>query len=85
MRALDADIVLWPVYTDFDFAVWNESIKLEYAEQAKGFGRCVLLVNSVCLETDVPEIARGGAACFNDGRIVCEVAAGEERVLEVVV
>ena len=85
MRALDADIVLWPVYTDFNFAAWNESIKLEYAEQAKGFGSCVLLVNSVCLETDVPEIARGGAACFQDGRIVCEVAAGKESVLELTV
>jgi len=85
MRALDADVVLWPVYTDFDFAAWNESIKLEYAEQAKGFGECVLLVNSVCLESDVPEIARGGAACFHDGRIVCEVSAGKENVLELVV
>ena len=85
MRALGADIVLWPVYTDFNFAAWNESIKLEYAEQAKGLGRCVLLVNSVCLEADAPEIARGGAACFHDGRILCEVAAGGEAVLEVAV
>lgn len=85
MRALDADIVLWPVYTDFNFAAWNQSIKFEYAEQAKGIGGCVLLVNSVCLEADIPEIARGGAACFHDGRIVCEVAAGAESVLEVAV
>lgn len=85
MRALDADIVLWPVYTDFNFVAWNESIKFEYAEQAKGLGRCVLLVNSVCLEADVSEIARGGAACFHDGRIVCEVSAGDEGVLELAV
>ncbi len=85
MRALDVDIVLWPVYTDFNFAVWNQSIKLEYAEQAKRVGRCVLLVNSVCLEPDVPEMARGGAACFHDGRIVCEAAAGAESVLETTV
>lgn len=85
MRALGADIVLWPVYTDFNFAAWNEFIKLEYAEQAKKVGRCVLLVNSVCLKADAFEIARGGAACFHDGRIRCEVAAGGEAVLEVTV
>lgn len=85
MQALATDIVLWPVYVDYDFNAWNASIKLEYATRAKRFARHVLLVNSVCLEPDTFELARGGATYFHDGDISCEMPAGEEEVLEVAV
>ncbi|SFQ44190.1 N-carbamoylputrescine amidase [Lachnospiraceae bacterium XBB1006] len=81
MKRLQADVVLWPVYTDFNYQEWNETIKQEYAEQAAGFGRKVLYVNSVCLERNGDEIARGGAAFFAEGKIKQEVPAGEEAVL----
>ncbi len=33
MKMLDADMVIWPVYTDFNFDEWNSAVKYEYAEQ----------------------------------------------------
>lgn len=35
MRALDADVVLWPVWCDYRADEWNSTIKHEYAEQAQ--------------------------------------------------
>ena len=80
-KQLKADIVLWPVYTDFNYNVWNSSMKYEYAGQSEKIGDRILYVNSVCEETEAEEIARGGAVYFSDGRIVTEVAAGTENVL----
>ena len=38
-------------------------------------------MNSYCLDTDDDEIARGGAALFQNGKIISELPAGEEGVL----
>lgn len=81
MKNLDSDIVLWPVYTDFDSQEWNESMKYEYAEQAEKCGDKVLYVNSHCLDKNSIGIARGGAALFSQGKIKSEFPAGEEGVL----
>lgn len=81
MKELNADIVLWPVYTDFNYEEWNKTIKYEYAEQSVRFGHDVCLVNSVCLDREESEIAKGGAAYFQDGRIKCQTPAGEESIL----
>ncbi len=81
MKALGADVVLWPVYTDFNYEEWNNTIKYEYAEQAACFGQGVCYVNSVCMDRDAYEIAKGGAAYFLDGRIKYQTPAGEESVL----
>lgn len=35
MHALDADVVLWPVWCDYRADEWNSTIKHEYAEQAQ--------------------------------------------------
>ena len=35
MKALNADIVLWPVWCDYNYEEWNSSIKHEYAKQAE--------------------------------------------------
>lgn len=83
MKELNADIVLWPVYTDFNYEEWNKTIKYEYAEQSVHFGHDVCLVNSVCLDREGSEIAKGGAAYFQDGRIKCQTPAGEESILYV--
>ncbi|WP_103981692.1 carbon-nitrogen hydrolase family protein [Helcococcus massiliensis] len=85
MKELNTDIVLWPVYTDFNFQEWNDTIKYEYAEQAEKCGNKLLYVNSHCLERDSDSIARGGAALFSNGKIESEIPAGEEGVLIVVV
>ena len=81
MENLDSDIVFWPVYTDFDFKDWNESLKYEYAGQAQKCGSDILYVNSHCLDKNSDNIARGGACLFNEGKIVQELPAGEEGVL----
>ena len=38
-------------------------------------------MNSVCMDRDAYEIAKGGAAYFLDGRIKYQTPAGEESVL----
>lgn len=80
---VNADVVLWPVYTDFNYEEWNKTIKHEYAEQAARFGHCVCYVNSVCMDREGFEIARGGATYFLDGRIKYQTPAGEESILYV--
>lgn len=52
-------------------------------DEAVLFGYNVLHVNSVCLDREGYEIARGGAAYFLDGNIKCETPAGEESILYV--
>ena len=81
LKEIQADIVLWPVYTDYPYEEWNKTVKLEYAEQVAPLGKPVLYVNSVCLEREGYEIARGGAALFENGAIKCETPSGKESVL----
>lgn len=81
IRALQPDIVFWPVYTDYNCHEWNTSVKHEYAAQAGKVGERVLYVNSCCKDRQGEEIARGGSACFAGGRIEKELPAGQEGVL----
>lgn len=81
VKALDAELVLWPVYTDFAAKEWNERIKYEYARQSLKAGSKVLLVNSVCLNGDEEELASGGAVFFENGKIRQEAPAGDENIL----
>lgn len=77
MKALGADIVLWPVYCDYDADEWNTSVKHEYAEQAALCGENVLFVNPFCVTGTAGEPrAAGGAAHFQNGRIISERPAG---------
>ena len=83
IKSLSPDVVLWPVYTDFNCNEWNESMKYEYAEQAGKVGGKVLYVNSYCKDRDGDEIARGGSVFFHDGVIIKEIPSGKEDVLVV--
>ena len=76
------DLVFWPVYTDFNYTEWNTAIKYEYAEQASKINAPVLYVNSFCIDKkEECEIAKGGAALFDNGKIVKEISAGKEGIL----
>lgn len=77
---LSSDYLLWPVYTDFNYDKWNNVEKNEYAKQAKKFNKLTLYVNSYCLDGD-DEIAKGGAAIFEDGKIINEIPSGKENVI----
>jgi len=81
VKRLKPDVVFWPVYTDFVSDVWNTAEKYEYAAQANKLCGKVLYVNSVCKDRDEMELAKGGAAFFDNGEIRQEVPSGEEAVL----
>ena len=81
MKALNADVVLWPVWCDYNADKWNNSIKHEYAEQAALCGDSVLLVNPCCADPDAPDVASGGLAYFRNGSIVSELSAGNSGTM----
>lgn len=81
MKALNADVVLWPVWCDYKAGEWNNSIKHEYAEQAGLCGDSVLLVNPCCADPDAPDVASGGLAYFRNGSIVSELSAGNSGTM----
>ena len=81
MKALNADVVLWPVWCDYKADEWNDSIKYEYAEQAGLCGDCVLLVNPYCADPDAPDVASSGLAYFRNGSIVSELSAGNSGTM----
>lgn len=81
VKQLRPDIVLWPVYTDFNFNEWNTSVKYEYASQAKKICETVLYVNSFCRDKEGDEFAKGGLALFRNGNISQEIPSGSEDIL----
>lgn len=81
INKLDKDLVLWPVYTDYNPKAWNETIKYEYAEQARLIGSKVFYVNSVCYDIQGEDVAKGGAVYFKTGQIEKELPSGSEGVL----
>ena len=81
IRELDPDVVFWPVYTDFNVEKWNTVLKSEYAKQVKDIPAVALYVNSVCMDQEGEDLAKGGAAVFYEGEIVQEVPAGSEQML----
>ena len=80
IKNLNTNIVLWPVYCDYDADEWNEEFKYEYREEVKELGN-VLLVNSYCITENNREFAKGGCCYFKDGSIKNEKKAGMEGVL----
>ena len=82
LNDLNPDIVWWPVYTDYADSEWNSAAKFEYAQQVANIHAPVLYVNSVCLNPSGDhEMAKGGAAWFDQGFIKAELPAGNEGIL----
>ena len=81
MKALNADVVLWPVWCDYKADEWNNSIKYEYAEQAGLCGDCVLLVNPYCADTEETDAAAGGAVYFKRGSIAADMPSGNSGAI----
>jgi len=81
MKALNADVVLWPVWCDYNADDWNNSIKHEYAEQAALCGDCVLLVNPYCADAEEADAAAGGVAYFKKGCIAADMPAGNSGAI----
>ena len=81
MKVLNADVVLWPVWCDYNPEEWNKSIKYEYAGQAALCGKEVLLVNPYCADSGIKECAAGACVHFQNGKIRDEHPAGNTGVL----
>ncbi len=81
IKTLNPEVILWPVYTDFNYEQWNNSTKYEYAKQSNLLSSNVLYINSYRLDKDDFEIARGGAVLFSNGKIIDEIPAGKEGIL----
>lgn len=81
MKALNADVVLWPVWCDYNADEWNNSIKHEYAEQAALCGDCVLLVNPYCADAEGTNAAAGGVVYFKNGSIAADMPAGNSGAI----
>ena len=81
MKALNVDVVLWPVWCDYKPDEWNSSIKYEYAEQAALCGDCVLLVNPYCADATEIDAAAGGVAYFKNGSISADMSSGNSGII----
>lgn len=81
MMALNADIVLWPVWCDYAADEWNTTTKFEYAEQAALCGKRVLFVNPFCADDDAMDYAAGAGVHFENGKIVAEHPVGSPGML----
>ncbi len=81
MNALNADVVLWPVWCDYTADEWNDSARHEYAAQAALCGRNVLFVNPYCADPNAESRAVGAAAYFRSGGIQTDRLAGSPGTL----
>ncbi len=81
IKKINPDVVFWPVYTDYNQNEWNNKIKYEYAIQANLICEMVLYVNSYCKDKNTDEIAKGGSALFQNGKISAEIPSGNESIL----
>ena len=70
-------LLLWPVYTDFTAAEWENEEISAYARRAAMTAEDVLMVNSICHS---PENI-GGAFHFHDGKAAARLPFGEEQIL----
>ena len=74
------DLLLWPLYINYNPKEWEEQEKAAYAERASLLKRPVLMINSL---SDPPNQAFGGAYLFDDGEIKAELAMGESGILTI--
>jgi len=71
-------LLLWPVYVNFSAEEWKAN-EADYAAQAALAADRVLLVDSLCRETEPDGV--GGAFYFRGGRTVEKLPFGDEGIL----
>ncbi len=69
-------VLIWPVYVDFSVKEWGVE-KKDYAKQAYKIADKVLMVNSICDNTN----SVGGAFVFKNGAILDELEFNKEEIL----
>lgn len=78
IKALEPQVLLWPLYVDYAAWDWEGETRAEYAEQAAELGCPVLMINSL---VDDPQRAKGGAVVFNGGGVLAELPMGQTGML----
>ena len=81
MKALKPELVLWPVYCDYDAEEWNEKVKYEYLEQASRLNVPVVLVSPYCDEDELAVCSKGSCVHFENGCIVKEIPSGKPGMM----
>ena len=76
--AVDSDLLLWPVYTNYEIDFWEAGEKMEYAKQVAVLNRPVMMVNSF---DDGEDKAYGGAFVFENGKVTQELSMGKRGFL----
>jgi predicted amidohydrolase len=79
-KAVESDLLLWPLYTNYEIETWESGEKEEYAQRVACLNRPVLMVN--CFD-DGEDIAHGGAFVFEQGKLSQELPMGEKVILQV--
>jgi len=79
-KAVESDLLLWPLYTNYEIETWESGEKEEYAQRVACLNRPVLMVN--CFD-DGEDIAHGGAFVFEQGKLSQELPMGEKGILQV--
>jgi N-carbamoylputrescine amidase len=77
-KTVESDLLLWPLYTNYDIETWEGGEKEEYAKRVAMLDRPVLMVN--CIDEGEYK-ALGGAFVFENGQVSQELAMGEKGVL----
>ncbi|CAM2877942.1 carbon-nitrogen hydrolase family protein [Hathewaya histolytica] len=79
IKALNVDMVLWPLYVDFAVKEWNEKFLDEYINRVKDINSPVCMINSL---VDEPGRANGGCYVFQKGKVLKSLPMGNLGVLE---
>jgi N-carbamoylputrescine amidase len=77
----DVDMVLWPVFVDYNRLDWETSVFGEYTEQAKKICKNMFYVNSICHEEK--SLAHGGAFAVINNELNASLDLGKEDILVV--
>lgn len=76
---LKKDIVLWPLFVDFNIEEFESQYKDEYANQANKLGSKVLFINSISKDS----LSFGGSYEFSNGKVLSEFPIGKNGLLYV--
>ncbi len=75
-----SDLLLWPLYINYNPHEWEVQEKAAYAERAGMLKRPVLMINSLSAP---PNQSFGGAYLFDEGIIKAELAMGDSGILTI--
>jgi N-carbamoylputrescine amidase len=75
----NSDLVLWPVFVDYDKEAWENAAFNEYTAKAKSIANNIVFVNALCSERK--SLAYGGAFAVLNGNVVAVLEQGKEEIL----